>query len=65
MKKSLKVKGMHCKSCEILISDALQDIGVKSKVDSKKGAAEVEFDENKISIDKIKDVIKKEGYEVT
>ena len=62
MKKiTLKIKGMHCHSCEMLIGDALEDIGVKSNVDSKLGTAEIEFDENKVSIDKIKNVIKSEG----
>ena len=65
MKKiTLKVKGMHCKSCSTLIEDALEDLGVKSKVDSKKGLAIVEFDENKVSEDKIKAAIKEEGYQV-
>ena len=63
-KVTLKVKGMHCKSCSILIEDVLEDLGVKSKVDSDKGIAAVEFDENKVSEDKIKAAIKKEGYEV-
>lgn len=62
MKINLKIKGMHCKSCETLISDALADAGVKSRVDSKKGTAVVEFDESKISLEKIKSIIAKEGY---
>jgi copper chaperone len=64
MKVTLKVKGMHCKSCSMLIEDALEDIGVKSKVDSEKGIAVVEFDENKVSEEKIKAAIKGEGYKV-
>ena len=61
---TLKVKGMHCKSCSMLIEDALEDINVKSKVDSSKGIAVVEFDEKKVNEVKIRDVIKKEGYQV-
>jgi copper chaperone len=65
MKKiTLKVKGMHCKSCSMLIEDALEDLGVKSKVDSDKGTAIVEFDENKVSEEAIKKAIKAEGYKV-
>ena len=65
MKKiDLKIKGMHCKSCETLISDALEEKGVKSKVDSAKGTATVEFDEKKVSLPQIKEIIKKEGYQV-
>ena len=66
MKKiKLKIKGMHCKSCEMLIEDALEDLGInKCKIDSLRGGAEIDFDEKKISVDKIKKVIKNEGYEV-
>lgn len=61
----LRISGMHCTSCERLISDALSDAGVKnSGMDSKKGIAIIEFDENKISLEKIKAVIAKEGYKV-
>ncbi len=63
-KMNLKIKGMHCSSCEMLIADALEDLGVKSSVDSKEGTATVEFDENKISLEKIKKTIEEEGYKV-
>jgi copper chaperone len=66
MKKiALNVKGMHCASCEMLIQEALVDIGAR-KVDAshKKGTVQVEFDDSKITLDKIKEAIKKEGYEV-
>ena len=64
MKKiDLKIKGMHCKSCETLIADALEEKGVKSKVDSVKGTAVVEFDEKKTTLQQIKEIIKKEGYQ--
>ena len=64
MKKiKLKIKGMHCPSCEMLIKDALEEIGVKSsKIDSKTGQAEIEFDEIKISLEEIKKTIEKGGY---
>ena len=64
MKKTLKIKGMHCPSCEVLIGDELEEISVKSKIDHKKGTAEVEFDENNASIEQIKEIIEKEGYSV-
>ena len=64
MKTKLNVKGMHCKSCEMLINDALQDEGVKSQVNVKKGEVVVDFDESKIKLEKIKSIIKKEGYNV-
>jgi copper chaperone CopZ len=67
MKKiKLKVKGMHCKSCEMLIKDSLSELkGVSdTRVDHKQGYVIVEFDENMASIADIKKIIKNEGYEV-
>ena len=67
MKKlSLTVNGMHCKSCEILIKDVLEETpGVKEAIVSEKSKnVKVEYDESKINEKKIKELIKKEGYEV-
>ncbi|MBI2665872.1 heavy-metal-associated domain-containing protein [Candidatus Woesearchaeota archaeon] len=59
----LTVKGMHCKSCEVLIKDALEELGVNScSVDHKKGTVAVNFDEKKVSLEQIKHIIKNEGY---
>ncbi len=65
MKLTLKVKGMHCKSCETLINDALLEAGAGAcHIDSKKGTAVVEFDETKLTSAKIRAIIEKEGYKV-
>ena len=61
---TLNVKNMHCKSCEILIAEALEEMDVKSQADSNKGTVTVFFDENKITEEKIKSAIKKAGFEV-
>ena len=66
MESKINVKGMHCKSCDMLVEDSLGDLkGVKS-VQSlhKEGFVEVDFDESIINIDKIKKTIIAEGYEV-
>ena len=65
-KLKLNVEGMHCPSCEILISDELKELdGIKSaKVNHVQGTAEVEFDDSKINKEKIIETIKKEGYKV-
>jgi sulfite exporter TauE/SafE/copper chaperone CopZ len=66
MKKTFKVKGMHCNSCSQLIENALkykEGIGSISASYSKE-EAEIDFDENKISQKEIKETIKKLGYEV-
>lgn len=65
MKKiTLNVKGMHCPSCEVLVKDSLDELeGIdRVKTNSKSGIVEVDFDESKTDIDKIKSVIIKEGY---
>lgn len=63
---TLNIKGMHCPSCEILIKDSLEETdGIKkAEVSNEKGMAEITFDEKLIDEKKIKDIIKKEGYEV-
>ena len=62
---NLKIKGMHCKSCSMLIADALEDIGVKSsKIDADSGEARIEFDEKTVTAEKIKQAIKAEGYKI-
>jgi copper chaperone CopZ len=61
----IKVAGMHCPSCEMLIADVLGDESVKAKADYKKGEVAVDFDEKKITPDKIKKLIEKDaGYKV-
>ena len=61
----ISVKGMHCASCEILVNEALQELdGVKKSSSSwKKGIVEVSYDDKKTTLGKIKDTIKKEGYD--
>ncbi len=65
MKKTFKTKGMHCKSCEILLSDAISELkGVKSvKANYSKNEVAVEF-EPPANEAQIKKSIEKEGYEV-
>lgn len=67
MKKiTLNVEGLHCKSCEMLVADSLEDHdGVDSaKLDHKKGTASIKFDETKVNPDSLRSIIKKEGYKV-
>ncbi|MBL7052018.1 MAG: heavy-metal-associated domain-containing protein [Nanoarchaeota archaeon] len=58
-----KVGGMHCKSCEMLIKDSLEDLGVKD-ISFINNEITITFDESKISLETIKKVIEKEGYKV-
>lgn len=68
MKKiKLKIEGMHCGSCVMNIEGELEDaVGVKkSKVNFAAQTAEVEFDEGKINIEKIQEIIKSLGYKAS
>ena len=51
-----KVGGMHCKSCEMLIKDSLEELGVKD-ISFEKEIITITFDETKISLEDIKKVI--------
>ncbi len=62
----LKVKGMHCASCSILIDKLIgkQDgvVSIKTNYGAEKTA--LEFDETKISLEKIDGLINKLGYDL-
>lgn len=66
MKKTidLKISGMHCQSCEILITEELKELpGVSDiKVDHKTGLAQVQLDESVSSPDALLAAISKAGY---
>lgn len=64
MKKIIEIHGMHCKSCSMLIKSELEDQKVKAIINDESGKAEIEFDEKKISLQQIKEIIKKLGYQV-
>ena len=62
MKKIFKIEGMHCESCAKLIEMELKDSVKNISVNYKTGDAVIEFDNNKINEDKIKNIITKAGY---
>lgn len=63
-KQTITIKGMHCKSCELLLTDVLGELpGMNSAaVSLAKNNAVVEYDEKRLTEKQIKDAIKKEGY---
>lgn len=64
MKKALKVFGMHCHSCEILLSDVIEELGVKVLSASHvKGELIVDL-QNDEKINEIRTVVEKEGYKL-
>ncbi|MFH0885378.1 MAG: heavy metal-associated domain-containing protein [Candidatus Micrarchaeota archaeon] len=62
---TIKVEGMHCKSCEMLLTDVLSEIkGVqKISADFKKGTVTVSATDNG-ALEEAKKAIAKEGYKV-
>lgn len=65
-KKILKIEGMHCVSCTMLVDGDLEDLkGVKSsKTNFAKAMCEVEFEEKEVNIEKIVETVKGTGYKV-
>ncbi|PIO04471.1 hypothetical protein COT48_00355, partial [Candidatus Woesearchaeota archaeon CG08_land_8_20_14_0_20_47_9] len=63
-KETIKIKGMHCKSCVELIETGLSSLeGIEEvKVNLAKDEADVKFNPDKISLEKIKSEINKLGY---
>jgi copper chaperone CopZ len=64
IKKTLKLSGLHCASCCLVIEGELEDIGVQSKCDFVKQTAEVEYNPAEIDDKKIARTIEKQGYKV-
>ena len=62
----VKVKGMHCASCSVLIDKLVGKqpgvISIKTSYGSEKSA--IEFDETKISLEKIDELVNKLGYDL-
>jgi len=64
MKKVFKITGMHCNSCSQLIANELKEKVNKISVSYAKGTAEIDFNEEKISEEEMKNKIRELGYEV-
>lgn len=64
VKKKLKIEGMHCSSCAMSIDFDLEDLeGIKTaKTNYAKQESEVEFDEEKLTIEDIIKQVNKTGY---
>ncbi|MFC4302926.1 copper ion binding protein [Cohnella boryungensis] len=60
----LQVEGMSCQHCVRSIEGALEQIGAQGKVDLGSRTVEVTFDENRVSLEQIKEAIADQGYEL-
>lgn len=67
MKTTITIQGMHCSSCETLLTDVLSETeGVRNaQVSLKDGNATVDFDEKTVSEARLRHVIEAEGYKTT
>ncbi len=65
METQLKVTGMHCKSCEMLLVDSISEIAGVEQVNanSKIGIVTVKYD-NEEALNKVKKTIEKEGHRI-
>lgn len=61
-KKTYKVTGMDCTSCAMIIEGDLEDAGVKARCNYVKETLEVEYDEDRMSEEKIASVVSQAGY---
>jgi len=61
---TLKVEGMSCNHCVTSIEGALKAIGAKGNVDLANRQVSVEYDENNITLETIKEAIEDQGYTV-
>ncbi|MFH1439209.1 MAG: heavy metal translocating P-type ATPase [Candidatus Woesearchaeota archaeon] len=65
IKKTLKITGMHCASCSVIINKAFDQIdGVtKANVNFATGKAAVEYDEIRVDLDKLIKTVKSKGFD--
>ena len=65
-KVTLSVTGMKCDACENLIHDALmeKDGVTEVKADHEAKTVEIDYDENKVELDVLKQTIVEQGFKV-
>ncbi len=65
MKKvTLAVKGMYCSHCSKAVESSLEQVGVFSKVNLSNNTVTFTYDESKLSLEYLKRVVKRAGYEL-
>ncbi len=62
----IKVQGMHCKSCEIILKEEIEEIeGVELvHANHNENNIEIDYKIEEVSLERIKETISTEGYEV-
>ena len=61
----IDIKGMSCNHCKIAVEEELNKLKgvIKANVNLKNNNVEVEFDETKVNMEKLKQAIEEAGYE--
>ncbi|AKS38573.1 copper-binding protein [Anoxybacillus gonensis] len=63
---TLQVQGMTCGHCKAAVTSALEQLDGVSRVEVhlQEGAVDVDYDETKVSVEKLKEAIEEQGYDV-
>lgn len=63
---NLKIEGMHCVSCGLNIDGELEETNgiISASTNYAKSTSRIEFDDSKVSAEKIKEIIQQLGYSV-
>lgn len=64
MKQTLQVEGMSCAHCVASIEGALKEKNVRATVHLEQGTVEVEYPEQAITLEEIKETIEDLGYDI-
>ncbi|AXM90622.1 copper chaperone [Anoxybacillus ayderensis] len=63
---TLQVQGMTCGHCKAAVTSALEQLDGVSRVEVhlQEGTVDVDYDETKVSVEKLKEAIEEQGYDV-
>lgn len=60
----LQVNGMSCQHCVNSVENALKEVGASGSVDLQSNSVTVQFDENNVTLEAVKEAIEEQGYDV-
>lgn len=63
-KVTLKVEGMSCGHCVNAVETAVRQAGAAGTVDLASGTVTIEYDENAVTLEQLKQAIEDQGYDV-
>lgn len=61
---TLTVEGMSCNHCVNSVKGALKNVGASGRVDLASNTVAIEYDENKVSLEALKEAIEEQGYDI-